>query len=230
MSLADVVPQAGHRQRLLQRFAEGGFAGFLNYEIIELLLSYALPRRDVKPIAKDLIRHYGTVGAILQAEQGELAAFCGLGERSTLLFSLIREIAAISLKEQSLASLPLIDRQLVEDYLRFHFGGRRDEFVVALLLSSSHNLLAVRELGGGTVNQCAVYPRVVMEYALREKAAGIILAHNHPGGNPTPSDADWKVTDRLHRAGKVLEIPLHDHFIIVADRILSLRELPRWPK
>ncbi len=220
---------AGHRERLHLRLEESGAGGFLEYEIIELLLSYAIARKDVKPLAKELLRHYRSIGALLAAPPDELQAFAGVGKRTAHLFTVVREVAALALRERVVGERALTDRTAVEEYLRFHFGHRRDEYVVALLLSSAHVVIGIHEIGAGTVNQCAVYPRVVLEAALKAKAAFVILAHNHPGGSANASEADWAVTDRLVRAGKLLDLPLLDHLIIVKDRVVSLREHARWP-
>ncbi len=221
--------QSGHRRRLAQRFSENGLSGFLDYEVLEYLLTFAVPRRDTKPLAKELLRHYKTIGAVLDAPQEELIAFAGLGEHSCNLLALVKEAAALCLKEKATVAEILSDKAAVENYLRFHFGSRRDEYVVAILLTGGQRVLAVTEIGVGTVNQCAVYPRVVIEHALRAKAAAVILAHNHPGGSTNASEADWKITERLFEAGKLLDIPLVDHLIISRDRVSSLREHARWP-
>jgi DNA repair protein RadC len=121
-------------------------------------------------------------------------------------------------------------RQDVEEYLRFYFGQRRDEYVAALYLDSSNHILQTTIIAEGTVNQCAIYPRNIIAQALRCGAASIILTHNHPSGGLTPSEADWLITERMFTIGKMLEIPLLDHIIISHCRVSSLRDLPRWPK
>jgi DNA repair protein RadC len=125
---------------------------------------------------------------------------------------------------------PLIaHRTDVEEHLKFHFGLMREEYVAALFLDNGNRVLNTEIISEGTVNQCAVYPRTVIELALKRGAASIILAHNHPGGSTTPSEADWDITKRLFDIGKLLEIPLLDHIIIAKETAFSLRELSRWP-
>ena len=120
-------------------------------------------------------------------------------------------------------------RRDVEEYLRFYFGRRRDEYVAALFLGNRNQVLETEVIAGGTVNQCAVYPRTIMEKALHYGAASIILAHNHPGGGLRPSEADWILTERLFAICALLEIPLLDHLIISQQEVVSLKEFPRWP-
>jgi DNA repair protein RadC len=219
----------GHRKRLLERFTANGLGALHVHEIVELILTFAIPRRDTKPIARELVRRYKSLGALLNADPRELVKISGCGARSAALLSLLREISAYSLKEKYERKSIIAHRHDVEEYLRFYFGGRRDEYVAALFLGNRNQILATEIIAEGTVNQCAVYPRAIMEKALRYGAASIILAHNHPGGGLKPSEADWTLTERLFTICKLLEIPLLDHLIILQHMVVSLKELPRWP-
>jgi DNA repair protein RadC len=220
----------GHRTRLLERFARSGLSAFHDHEIIELLLTYAIPRKDTKKIAKDLLQQYKTVGTIINTPPDQLMEVDGIGERSALLISLLKEIMALCLREKYEKQSAIAHRRDVEEYLRFHFGHRRDEYVAALYLDNANHVLETTILATGTVNQCTVYPRNVVERALRCGAASVIIAHNHPGGGLKPSDADWLITKRLCAIGKLLEIPLLDHILITKEDVMSLRALPQWPK
>jgi DNA repair protein RadC len=219
---------SGHRQRLLERFDTSGLGALHLHEIVELLLTYAIPRRDTKPLARELVRRYDTLGALLNAPPEELLKIKGIGGRSASLLALVREVTAHCLKEKYKSKSVISHRRDVEEYLRFHFGGRRDEFVAALFLDTRNQVLATEIIAEGTVNQCAVYPRTIMQLAFRFGAASVIIAHNHPGGGLKPSEADWTLTERLFTIGKLLEIPLHDHLIISQREVVSLREMARW--
>jgi DNA repair protein RadC len=221
---------AGHRSRLLLRFEENGLSSLLDYETVELILTFAIPRKDTKSIAKELLKKYKSIGSILHADKSDLAAFAGIGKRAALLFQLFRDVTACCLREKY-EKRPLIRHQRdVEEYLRFNFGFRGDEYVAALYLDNGGNVIGTDIVCEGTVNQCAVYPRSIIEKALHCKAASIILAHNHPGGSTTPSEADWLITERLAAVCRLLEIPLHDHVIISREKTISLRDFSRWPK
>jgi DNA repair protein RadC len=226
----EVNLQEGHRARLLSRFEKGGIDAFHSHEILELLLTYTIPRRDTKPLAHKLIAHFKSINAVINASPDELLKVDGIGKRSALFFPLIREVLALCLKERYDKKETISHRRDVEEYLRFHFGHRRDEFVAALFLDNGNHAIETEIIAEGTVNQCALYPRIIIEKALRYGATSIILAHNHPGGSLTPSEADWLITERIHSAGKLLEIPLLDHIIISSEKVVSLREMPRWPQ
>jgi DNA repair protein RadC len=166
---------------------------------------------------------------VLHADRAELAKIKGIGRRAGMLFSLMRDVIAYCLREKYEKRPLVLHRRDVEEYLRFAFGRRGDEYVAAMYLDNGHNVIATEIVSEGTVNQCAVYPRAIVEKAVRNKAAFIILAHNHPGGAAGPSEADWNITDRLAKIGKLMEIPLLDHVIVTRDTAVSLREQPRWP-
>lgn len=219
----------GHRQRLRERFSDNGINALHLHEIVELVLSYVIPRRDTKPAARELVRRYGSLNGILNAPADELLTVEGLGMRSSVLLSLIREVNAYCLKETYSKKSIVSHRRDAEEYLRFHFGMRCDEYVAALFLGNRNRVIETEIIAQGTVNQCAVYPRVIMKQALRCHAASIILAHNHPGGSLSPSEADWILTERLFTIGRLLEIPLLDHLLISHEKVVSLKELPRWP-
>ena len=222
--------QPGHRSRLLDRFVKSGLSGMHDYEIVELILTFVIPRKDTKPVAKELIKHYTTVSAIINADSGELEQFKGIGKRSARFLSLFREVMAYCLCEKYEKQSVISRRRDVENYLRFHFGMRKDEYVAALFLDNSNHIIATEEITEGTVNQCVVYPRVIIEKALKHGASAVILAHNHPGGCANASESDWQITERLHSAARILEITLLDHVIILPNKVISLKDHARWPR
>jgi len=221
---------SGHRQRLMQRFTKTGLSGLHDYEIVELILTFVIQRKDTKTIAKKLIAHYKTISAILNAKPDELAQFSGIGSKTAHFLSLFKEVMAYCLCEKYEKQSVISRRKDIEEYLRFHFGMRKDEFVAVLFLDNSNRVLDTEEIVAGTVNQCVVYPRVIIEKALKHGASSIIMAHNHPGGSVHASESDWQITERLHSVGKILDISLLDHIIIVRDKVISLRDQVRWPK
>ncbi len=228
--LAPVPHHHGHRKRLLQKFLTGGLTSFHEHEILEFLLSFLIPRRDTKPIARELLARYNCISTIINVSPSELASVKGVGDRSAAFFPLLRDIIAYCLKEKCLSQPVISHRRDVEEYFRFNYGHRRDEYVAALFLDNANHILTTEVVCEGTVNQCAVYPRAVIERAIKCGAASFILAHNHPGGGLNPSEADWLITERLFTIGKLLEIPLLDHLIISKAQVVSMRESSRWPR
>ncbi|MDR0305957.1 MAG: DNA repair protein RadC [Chitinispirillales bacterium] len=220
----------GHRGRLLNRYIRGGIDSLQDYEILELLLTYVIPRKDTKPLAKTLLERYGTIGAVINAPLEELHSFKGLKERSASLFPFMRDAMSYCLNENFIEKPVVTHRKDVEKYLRFNFGYRSEEYVAVIFLDNANHVLNSEIMSEGTVNHCVVYPRNIINRALRCGAAAFILAHNHPSGKVDPSEEDWKVTERLFTVGKLLEVPLLDHVIISQKEIISLRELRRWPK
>jgi DNA repair protein RadC len=221
---------AGHRQRLKERFLKTGIESLQDYEVLELLLTFTIPRKDTKPIAKELIRQFKTVNGVLNADPVLLNEIEGIGKQTAAFFAIIREAGTWCLKERIEKVSAITQRNDVDTYLRFHFGHKKDEFIAALFLDNGNHVLGTDIIAQGTVNQCALYPRAILEKALKFKAGSIILAHNHPGGSVNPSEADWQITERLFEIGRLLDIPLMDHIIISLDRVISLREMSRWPR
>jgi DNA repair protein RadC len=220
----------GHRARLLARFDSNGLSALHPHEIVELLLTFAIPRKDTKPLAKDLLRRFGSLTGVLHASAQQLQEVSGMGTRTASLLSLVREVSATCLREKFDRKRLVHHRTDVDEYLRFHLGPRQTEYVAALFLDNTHCVLGVEILAEGTANQCAVYPRSVVEKALTYKASSFVLAHNHPGGSKEPSAADWQLTKRLCEIGALLDMPMIDHVIIARDGVVSLRERPLWPR
>jgi len=221
---------AGHRQRLLKRFEDNGISSLADYEIIELLLTFVIFRRDTKPIAKKLIARHKTVWGVLNASVQELTGVEGVGRKCALLFPLMNQVMAYCLKEKCAERPVMAQRNDVEAYLRFYFGLRQNEYVAVLFLDTGNHVIAADCIAEGTVNKCAVYPRSIVQQALQYGAASLIIAHNHPGGGKNPSESDWIITEQLFNIGQMLELPLLDHVIVTRDAVVSLRDFQRWPK
>jgi len=220
----------GHRGRLVDKYVRGGIDSLHDYEILELLLTYVIPRRDTKPLAKTLLARYGTIGAVINAPLEELCTFSGLGQRSASLFPLIRDAMRYCLSENCMKKPLITHRKDIEEYLRFSFGYRREEYVAAIFLDVTNHVISAEIIAEGTVSYCNVYPRNIIDRALKCSAAALILTHNHPSGVTEPSEDDWMITEKIFTIGKLLEVPLMDHIIISKKSVISLREHRRWPK
>ncbi len=221
---------SGHRQRIQDRFAKAGLESFHDYEIVELLLTLVIPRKDTKDLAKTLLKKYGSITGILSANQRELESVEGLGKRSVTLLKFIRDLNSHCLQESYHRKDQVTSKNDVAEYLQFHFSKQSQEYATVLFLDNGNRIMKTEIIAEGTVNHCTVYPRNIFDSAFKVGAASIILAHNHPGGSSSASDADWNLTKRLFDAGKLLDIELLDHIIINDRELISLRSLSRWPK
>lgn len=214
----------GHRQRLRTRFLQGGAVALQDYELLELLLTFAIPYSDVKPLAKRLIAHFGSLSQVLDAPAEAIMEVTGLKEYSAVLIKLVKAFAEFYLREDILKPQKIASLSALVDYCRTTMGGLKDEQFRILFLNSQNEIISEEIVQEGTVNQTVVYPRKVLELALKHKAAGLILVHNHPSGNLTPSAADRDLTRTLVQASKSLNLKVHDHLIITRRGYFSLAE------
>jgi DNA repair protein RadC len=216
----------GHRQRLRERFLKSGFAGFAEHEIVELLLTLCIPYRDVKPTAKALLDRFGNLRAILDAPVSELQQVRGIGEVAPVALRIIRETATLYLQQQAEAATVLASPDSLINFWRTRLGGLKNEVFEVAYLDSACKLIrnGVETLEEGTVDRAAVYPRRVIEAALRRGAAALVCAHNHPNGNVQPSEQDKLLTRALVLATNTVQIKLLDHFIISPDAVFSFRK------
>ena len=213
-----------HRKRLRERFRKTAFAGFSEHEALELLLTYAIPRKDVKPLAKELIAKFGGFHGVLDAPFGELAAVKGMGESSATFLGLLKACASLYLKKGLLENKKISSTMALIDYCMTEMKGLKDEQFRAIFLNSQNEMLADEIIQEGTVDQAVVYPRKVMERALHYKATGMIFVHNHPSGSFKPSKEDILLTEALKRAAKSLQLTVHDHLIISRSGYYSFLE------
>lgn len=214
----------GHRERLKERFRKAGGEGLAEYELLELLLMQALPRKDVKPLAKDLLAKYGSMADILSASIQELSAEKGLGEGSATSLKLAYAVA-ISFRKDGLKKNPSIENRLgLLDYLYTKMSALKHEEFHVIYLDSKNNILADEMLFKGTVNSSAVYPREVTKAALKHGALSLVLVHNHPSGDPAPSIEDEAITEDIMRAVGAVEIEVYDHIIIGNSAHYSFRD------
>ncbi len=214
----------GHRERLRARFAAHGFDGFHDYEVVELLLTYAIPRSDVKPVAKRLLYAFGTLAGVFDAPVVELAQVQGVGEKSAVFLSLIKQ-AELRYLASDLPGRKVFDRpDKVKDHLRFLVQARGMECFGAIFTDQQHRHLATQIMFEGTVDRTAIYPRNLMKRALELDAKGMVIFHNHPGGTPHASEEDIALTRRMVEACAPLDIKVLDHFLIAGTEVLSFKE------
>jgi DNA repair protein RadC len=200
---------------LRERFARSGLSGFHDHEILELLLTYAIPRKDVKPIAKTLLGIFGNnLAAVFDAPIAELQRVDGIGENAAVLIGLVPRLFDSYQSSRWTREETFNSTASAVTYLSAHLGTERNEVFCVLALDSQNRLLAMEKTQEGSVNRTAVFPRVVVEACLKHRATAVILAHNHPGGGPKPSQADVQLTQRLKKILGDLDIIVHDHIII----------------
>ena len=215
----------GHRERLRERALAGGLAALPDYELLELYLFRSVPRGDVKPLAKQLLARFGSLGAVLGATAEELKAVKGVGEALALDLKLLHE-AALRAARENVARRPVISSwSALLAYVKTALAHEAREQFRVLFLDKKNQLIADEVMNRGTVDHAPVYPREVMRRALELSASAVILVHNHPSGDPTPSAADIDMTRQVVEAGRPLRIAVHDHLIAARDGVASLKAL-----
>ena len=214
----------GHRERLRKKFVKTGIDAFLPYEIIELLLTFTISRKDVKPIAKALIGKFGGIRGVFDADLNELVTTDGIGEYTAVFIKFVKESAGAYLKEQIKGKDILSSAKDVLNYCNYALAGEKKEKFQVIYLNSRNEIIDAEILYEGTVDQSAIYPRELVKNALKYNATALIFVHNHPSGDPTPSDADRKLTENLKKAVTSINISVHDHIIIGKKGYSSARE------
>lgn len=214
----------GHRKRLRERLAQSGFDGFHDHEVLELLLSYVIPRRDVKPVAKTLLATFKSLSAVFDAPVESLREVPGVGPQASILINSIPQLFERYQNDRWKQRQILSSTQQAVERLHAELGMELNEVFCVLALSSQNALLAIERLPEGSVNRTAVFPRLVIEAVLKHRATAAILAHNHPGGGPSPSAADRQLTRKLKRILNDLDITVHDHIIIAGPNYYSFTE------
>lgn len=214
----------GHRRRLHQKFMNSGIEALHEYEALELLLTYAIRRQDVKVRAKALLERFASLKGVLDADTADLKQIEGIGDRSALLFKVVKEMAALYLKQKAREKKQVTCTTELFDFCRMVMGGKKDEEFCVIYLDAQNQIIECETVQKGVVNQAVVYPRQVLEKALTRKASAIILAHNHPSGHVRPSDADIRLTKTIQETARLLDILVHDHIIVGENRFFSFRE------
>lgn len=216
----------GHRQRLRERFLKSGLDGFADYEVVELLLTLAIPRSDVKQPAKALIARFGNLRGILDAPIEELRTVAGIGTVTPVALKIIKAAATLYLQQSGEGRDSLADSDRLADFWRMRIGALQNEVFEVAYLDSAYRLLrdGVETLEEGTIDRAAVYPRRVVEAALKRGAAAIVLAHNHPNGNLAPSEHDNILTHAIVLAAETVHLRIVDHLIVSAQETFSFRK------
>jgi DNA repair protein RadC len=215
----------GHRERLRARFREAGTEALSDYELLELLLFRALPRRDVKPLAKSLLEKFGSFAEVVAAPEARLREVKGLGEAGITELKIVQAAASRFLRGAVKQRPALSSWSAVLDYCRTAQAFADKEQFRVLFLDKRNQLVADEVLQEGTVDHTPVYPREVVKRALELSATAIVLVHNHPGGDPTPSRADIDMTKRIVEIARSLGIEVHDHIIVGREGHASMKGL-----
>jgi DNA repair protein RadC len=223
---SDNADYLGHRQRLRNRFVKSGLDGFADYEVLELLLTLAIPRSDVKGPAKALIARFGNLRGILDAPLEELRTVKGLGAVAPVALRIIRDVANLYLQQSAEQSDSFSDPEALTRFWRARIGALANEVFQVAYLDSGYRLLrdGIETLEEGTVDRAAVYPRRVVEAALRRNAAALVFAHNHPNGKVEPTEQDKLLTRALVLAAATIQIKVIDHLVVSTDNVFSFRQ------
>lgn len=212
----------GHRERLRARFLEDGLDSFDSHQILELLLFHVVPRADTNPIAHRLIKRFGSLPAVLEADPKDLATVDGVGDKAAAFLSMMPQVTRRYLHDRVNQKRPqLATTEAVAEYVVPLMSGRSEEVFYVLCLDTNCRLLYAALITQGTVRDAHVHPRHVVEAALRHRAASLILAHNHPAGSERPSQHDFRLTQLLAQALNPLDIPIHDHVVIAGENWYS---------
>ena len=221
----------GHRERIKEKFLKNGIDGFAEYEILELLLTYCIPRKDTKPIAKELLNKFKSLDNIFKADFDKLSAIDGLGKNSIVFLKLIGDLPSIIYKDE-LKNKKLIDKETLKisnkdillKYLRNKIGYEEIEKFYVLYLSSSNEVIEFEENSVGTLDRSSVYPREIYKIIINLNAKSVILAHNHPSDNITPSKCDIELTNEIAKGLKNFGALLIEHIIITKNSYFSFLE------
>jgi DNA repair protein RadC len=212
---------SGHRKRLRERFLQADLTGFQDYEVVELLLSLGTPRKDCKQPAKDAIKRFKSLRGVLEASPEELQQIDGIGPHSAFSIKLVQEVARAYLKEKIVDKPVYQSSSEIFDYLYHSMRGLKKEVFKIIYLNAQNQIIDTNDLASGTINSSIISPREVIEGVIRHNALSLILAHNHPSGNPEPSRSDKDLTRDLVYATSIMQVRVLDHLIIGDNRYFS---------
>ena len=213
---------AGHRERLRAKFLDGKLA---DYEKLELLLAYIIPRRDVRPLARSLIKQFGGVYQVFTASVKELMTCKGIGQNTATFIKLVHEMMTLNYKYQ-LRDTPIFhDEKILHNYCRMVLGGKPIEELHILYLDKNLQLIEDEIHSTGTIDSSSVYPREIARRALELNARSIVMVHNHPGSNNSHSTMDMEITENIKSVLSGLNIELYDHLVVANDTVHSARQL-----
>ncbi len=213
----------GHRQRLRQRYIDGSLDAFADHEVIELLLTYAIPRRDVNALAHEILDKFGSFSAVADASVDELCNVCGISQNSAVLLSLISQLSRRYSLDQTKAKHQFTNTETVFRYGQSLYHGVKYERFYILCLDSKCNLIKPVLVSEGTIDAVTIYPRLVVEKCLNVGAQSVILMHNHPSGDPRPSNQDIEMTKNIVNALNAIDIRVFDHIIVSYSECFSFK-------
>ena len=214
----------GHYRRLRERFMANGLDGFLDYEVVELLLKLADPRPDHKPTAKALMAKFKSLGGILEAPPSLLKAVKGVGDKNIFGLRLVQAVARRYLKEGVIDKDYIQSADQVLTYMVHYLKNRNRELFLIILLNGRNQIIDVVTIFEGSLTTSAVYPREIVKLILERDAAAVIFVHNHPSGNLSPSRDDHRITKRLNQACQSIDVQVHDHIIIGGNDYFSFAD------
>lgn len=223
MAREEFISNNGHRKRLRERFLQSGLDGFLDYEVVELLLTLGTPRKDCKQPAKDAILMFKSLGGVLSAKSEEIQKIKGIGPSNVFGLKLMQSVSERCSREKITQNVLMDSPLLIFEYLRERIGMKQKEHFVILCFDTRNNLI-VDDVSVGTLNASLVHPREVFKKAILNNSSHVVIAHNHPSGDPSPSREDIETTRRLVESGKILGIAVVDHLIVSQRSYVSLRE------
>ena len=212
----------GHRQRLRERFCATGLDGFASHEVLELVLSYAIPRQDTNPLAHRLVEHFGSLHNVIDASVESLMRVEGIGERTAVLLALFSQMERKTGESRLMARQVLDNHEDVERCCVQLLKGCKVEHFYAICLNGQFEVLAKTLIAKGSISDVPAYPRIVADFALQHNAHAVVVCHNHPGGTLTPSPADVGATIRLHAVLEDLEVRLIDHILVANGQAVSI--------
>ncbi len=204
----------GHRERLRQKFNERGVDAFLPHEVLELLLTYVIPRKDTKPIAWALLKKFGSLAAVLDADEKQLCEVDGIGPQAAQFLHLVRAVLKNYSLERVKKHTVINSPQQVIQYCKASLANKKEECLELIFLSIRSTVLSTRIVATGSLDKVLISPRQIIEYALNAHASRIILVHNHPSGDATPSQEDIELTQAVVQAAAVFNIRVEDHIIV----------------
>ena len=222
----EILRNEGHRERLRKRYLERGFSSLQEYEVLELLLTYALPRKDTKALSKELLHRFGTLSAVCKAKTEELQSIKGIKENTSILLHFVgdlqKELFRNSLQEEK--NIHIQRKEDLISYVRAQIGFENREKFFVLFLNTANQLLCSEELFQGSIDRSAVYPREILEKVLKYKAKSVIFAHNQPSGNTQPSRQDIALTKEMKDALRMFDVLLIEHIIVSKHSYFSFLE------
>ena len=224
MSKKETSKTEGHRERLRQKFLSTGLDGFHDYEVIELLLTLATPRKDCKDAAKAAMKRFKTLQGVFETSSKELCEIEGIGPKNLIGIKLIKAAADRYLKKRLVEKNPINNAKDLFEYLYHSMRDRHQECFMVIFLDAKNKIITDEVLFTGTLTASSVYPREVVLAALNHSAAALIFAHNHPSGDPTPSQDDKTITQQLIMACRPIGIMVHEHLIVGDNRYYSFAD------